>query len=67
MYLGSELLATGELDAYANVKADVLLSMALAKCNMARDEFAAGKQVRSESRQVGGGAFFSQPSRWHAQ
>lgn len=45
MYLGGELLATGELDSYKTVKHDVLLSMALAKCNMARDELEAGVQV----------------------
>lgn len=46
MYLGKEMLASGELDEYLVLKQDVLLSMALAKVNMARDVFEAGNQVR---------------------
>lgn len=47
LYLGRELLASKELDSYDTVKQDVLLSMALAKYNLARDLIGApNAQVR---------------------
>jgi hypothetical protein len=45
LQLGRELLASGELDHYQAIKQDILLSMALSKCNMARDVFSSGQQV----------------------
>jgi hypothetical protein len=46
MYLGNSLLESGELESSLMIKHDVLLSMALSKCNMAREVFATGNQVR---------------------
>jgi hypothetical protein len=46
LYLGQELLDSRELDGYPVLKQDVLLSMAMAKYNAARDIFSTpGAQV----------------------
>jgi len=57
LYLGQELLDSRELDGYPVLKQDVLISMAMAKYNAARDLFATpGAQVR------GGQAFIPRDS-----
>ncbi|KAL6765947.1 hypothetical protein V8C86DRAFT_2452334 [Haematococcus lacustris] len=52
MTLGNELLGRGELDEYLELKKDVLLSMAVAKVNMARDVFQTPNQIATGCRHL---------------
>ncbi|KAJ9508750.1 hypothetical protein QJQ45_028060 [Haematococcus lacustris] len=52
MTLGNELLGRGELDEYMELKKDVLLSMAVAKVNMARDVFQTPNQIATGCRHL---------------
>lgn len=47
MQLGTTLLESGQLKGEPTITNDVLLSMALSKCNMAHDVFTSENQVRS--------------------